>query len=403
MLASLILILVSVILDLREVGRYIPSRWSDSYSPWYASQSALHGRDPYSSEVTRDIQIWFYGHTLDSDHPEFDVQAFVYPATAIPLFAITTWMPWKTFRIMFFLLAPPLVFMGAGYWANRTGVARSRELQWAIALIATASVPSFWGIQVMQPTVLVFVGITGVVALLSMDHYALAGAVLALATAKPNLVFILSVWLLIVMIRQRRWRFAAGFGIVFTTLLIFAEFLARDWAQRWYHAVVSYSHQKPSIFVYLFGRYASAALVVTIVLGVTALYRLGAPHQQSREFSAAVSLILSLTVCIIPNGPGMVYNQILLIPPMFYLASASARSPIFHVLRAVAIVFAWFTVASVPISVALILHYRSSVWAVQLPYKILPLPISVLAAAYLGCREVVTHPAEADPACDQSD
>ena len=39
---------------------------SDLYPRWLgARELLLHGRDPYSAEVTRDIQAGYYGHPLE--------------------------------------------------------------------------------------------------------------------------------------------------------------------------------------------------------------------------------------------------------------------------------------------------------------------------------------------------
>ena len=379
----LLLVAISPFIELRAIDHFIPARWSDSYSPWYGAKVALQGVNPYSDQVTRDIQKWFYGHTLDPVHPEFDLQAFVYPATAIPLFAVSTLLPWKTLRLLFFAVAPLLVFLSCFYWVTWSGVARNRTTQLGVAVLATASVPSFWGIHLMQPTVIIFAGVAAVMALLSFNRYAWAGALLGCLSIKPNLVALLTLWLLIVMVRQRRWRFIVSFGVVFTTLSAIAEWLVPAWPWKWYHAAINYTHHKLPIFGFVFGHYSEVVTLAAGVLLLIALYKVGFPHPRSRQFGLAVSMILAYTVCVIPSGPWMVYNQIFLIPPILFLASITGSSAVAPIMRTVALGFAWLTILSVPICAALLLLRPPSEFSIRFPFSNYLLPISVLIAVLL--------------------
>src|SRR6185503_7567647 len=64
---------------------------SDLYPRWLGSRELLlHHRDPYSPEVTREIQAGYYGRELDPgrmDDPRFnepkDQQGFAYPLHVI--------------------------------------------------------------------------------------------------------------------------------------------------------------------------------------------------------------------------------------------------------------------------------------------------------------------------------
>ena len=59
-----------------------------SLSPWLGARELLrHGRNPYSAEITREIQQGYYGRPIDprltalSNDPK-DQQAFAYPVTS---------------------------------------------------------------------------------------------------------------------------------------------------------------------------------------------------------------------------------------------------------------------------------------------------------------------------------
>lgn len=384
----LILIAASPFVELHAINHLMPI-WSDSYSPWYAAKVAIHGANPYSPQVTRAIQTWMYGHPLDRAHPSFDLQAYVYPATAIPLFALSTWIPWGIIRVLFLAITPLLVMASCLYWVKWSEAVRRRRMQWTVALIATASVPSFWGIRLMQPTVLIFIGVTAVLVLVSSRHYGWAGAVLAITSVKPNLVFLLTAWLLVVMLAQRRWRFIAAFGAVFVALAGIAELIVPAWPWMWYRAIVTYSHHKVSIFSLFFGRYAVLVMFAAGVLLIIALAKLGSPHPRSQRFRSAISLLLAYTVCVIPNGPWMIYNEIFLIPPILYLLSMhNLLSASKHISRLIALGFTWLTILSTPVCALLLICVGSLAFVIRFPFSNFLLPIAVLVAAYLGCWRI---------------
>src|SRR5579871_5475114 len=59
-----------------------PKALSDLYPRWYGTRELLlHHRDPYGIEVSREIEIAFYGQVLDPSRPDEprDQQRFAYP------------------------------------------------------------------------------------------------------------------------------------------------------------------------------------------------------------------------------------------------------------------------------------------------------------------------------------
>ena len=74
---------------------------SDLYPRWLGTRELLlHHRDPYSAEVTREIQIGYYGRPLNpdrvnesrADEPR-DQQGFAYPLHVVFLLAPTIGLP----------------------------------------------------------------------------------------------------------------------------------------------------------------------------------------------------------------------------------------------------------------------------------------------------------------------
>src|SRR5262249_45605699 len=98
---------------------------SDLYPRWLgARELLLHGRDPYSPEVTREIQIGYYGRVLDPSRagdPQ-DQQGFAYPVYVVFLLAPTINLPFnivqKAFNDLLWILtgASVLLWLRALNW-----------------------------------------------------------------------------------------------------------------------------------------------------------------------------------------------------------------------------------------------------------------------------------------------
>src|ERR1700730_6549483 len=77
---------------------------SDLYPRWLgARELLLHGENPYSRELTIDIQKGYYGRPLDRALPNDpkDRQAFAYPVYVIFLLAPTIKLPFSTVQFWF--------------------------------------------------------------------------------------------------------------------------------------------------------------------------------------------------------------------------------------------------------------------------------------------------------------
>jgi hypothetical protein len=87
----------------KDRGRPIGNN-SDLYPLWLRTRELLfHHRDPYSVEVTREIQTGFYGRPLAPQDPSdpTDEHAFVYPLYVSFLLAPTVDMPFSAVQELF--------------------------------------------------------------------------------------------------------------------------------------------------------------------------------------------------------------------------------------------------------------------------------------------------------------
>lgn len=179
---------------------------NDFYSRWAGARAfILEGRDPYSLEVTEEIQP-----VIGIDPSEVGRGGFAYPLYVIFLF-------W------------PLVFVSYA-WAQAIWMV---TLQWVAVGIAIVLMrreglePSPVGIVGLLLGTLLLYPVTRTIflgqftlhvtlslaaTLLTLHHRrdGWAGAFLALSAVKPQMVVLIGPWLVVWAISQRRWRFIRG-------------------------------------------------------------------------------------------------------------------------------------------------------------------------------------------------
>src|SRR5579862_6223668 len=120
---------------------------SDLYPRWLgARELLLHGRDPYSAEVTREIQVGYYGRALDGSRPgdPHDQQGFAYPVYVVFALAPTVQLPYELVQRWFFRFLVLLTAVSALIWL--------RSLSWWESLSAriTVVILALGNLAVMQ-------------------------------------------------------------------------------------------------------------------------------------------------------------------------------------------------------------------------------------------------------------
>src|SRR5215467_6282693 len=101
---------------------------SDLYPRWLgARELLLHHRNPYSPEITREIQSGYYGRPLDPTRPAdpHDEQRFAYPVYVVFLLAPTIGLPFPVVATAFRWLLLLLTAGSALLWL--------RALRWKVS------------------------------------------------------------------------------------------------------------------------------------------------------------------------------------------------------------------------------------------------------------------------------
>jgi len=319
--------------------RQIPrGNLSDLYPRWWgARELLLHGRNPYSHEVALEIQEGYYGRRLDADRPNDpkDQQGFAYPVYVVFLLAPLVRLPFPQVLTAFYWFLAFLTAASVLLWL--------RVLRWRLSmdgvaiclLLMLGSFPAVQGIKLQQLSLLVAGLVAGSVACVASGFLFSGGALLALATIKPQVAWLLVGWLLLWAMtdwRARR-RLVWGFAVAMMVLLGGAEIILPGWWRMFaaglqqYHAYTQNQSVMEVILSQLLGSAARGAVgraggqILAVVAGVAcapALWKLRRERAETAGFSEATALVLALTVLVVPMYAP--YNQVLLLPAILLLA-----------------------------------------------------------------------------------
>jgi hypothetical protein len=373
---------------------------SDLYPRWLGTRELLlHDRDPYSPEVTRDIQVGYWGRELDASRPSDpkDQAGFAYPVYVVFLLAPTIALPFAAVQAGFRWFLLILTATTVPLWL--------RALRWRASVTSTAilivltlgSFQAVQGIKVQQLGLLVGGLVAGSAALLAGGYLALAGALLAFATIKPQLVLLLVAWLLLWAFSDwpRRQSFVWGFASTIAILLAAAEYVLPGWIWRFRAAVTAYRQYNDgaaSVLDVLITSAWGKPLAGLAVLALAVLcWRFRRASADSPAFILMLALIPAVTVVIIPKAAP--YNQVLLLPGILLLVQGWGtfwqKGRRMRVIRLMCgLLFFWPWLAATALTVASLFLPAESVqkaWAVPL-WTILAIPpaVAVLLAGSFG-------------------
>ena len=369
---------------------------SDLYPRWLGARELLrHGRNPYSAEITEEIQRGYYGRTLDPTRPEDpkDRQGFAYPVYVVFLLGPTVGLPFEQVQIGFRWLLITLAAASVLLWL--------RVLRWQVPIgtmlilivMIVGWLPMVQGIKLQQLSLLVAGLLAACGACLAGGWLLMAGGLLALATIKPQLTWPLVLWLLLWASSEWRWRrrFVFGFALVMLVLLGGAQLVLPGWLPMFVAAIGHYHEytQNQSVLVWMFGSIMGRILEVFSVLACAfCTWGVRRESATSREFGRAVGLVLALTVVIVPMFAP--YNQILLAPAILALVRVfTFAEPVLPAVRLAGMVggvmLVWPWIATLALAAAfpwLTPELRQRVWPMPF-YSNFMVPIFIFGLALL--------------------
>lgn len=373
---------------------------SDLYPRWLgARELLLHGRDPYSPELTREIQAGFYGRPLPPDAPggRNYQQGFYYPVYVAFLLAPTIDLPFDVVRKGFFWALLGFTVVTIPLWL--------RVLRWplplwgqaALVLFTIGSLPVMLGLKLEQMTLLVVALLAAAMVLLVSGHQVPAGIVLALATIKPQLVWLVLFWLTIWTLSdwQRRYRWALSFLLTVVILCAASEWYLPHWIPRFWQSIREYRSftGEMSVMDLLMGSPGSRALELLALAGmIVACWRERRQAANSEAFGFTFSLVLAVTIFVVPSYG--FYNQVLLIPALLVLVrqrrmiwQRSAVGRLLLVLTAALVCWPWIaSMALAGLSFVLPQQTVERGWAVPFWTSML-IPLGVAAMMLVLARQ----------------
>jgi hypothetical protein len=381
---------------------------SDLYPRWLgARELLLHQRSPYSDEIALEIQKGYYGRALDPARPgdPQDRQGFAYPVYVVFLLAPLIGFSFHSVQFFFYWLLIALTAATVPLWL--------RALSWrpppvavAIAVALTlGSVPAVQGIKLQQLSLMVAALLAGSAACVASGFLFCGGAILALATIKPQLAWPMAMWLLgwAASEWKARRRLVFGFATIMGALLITAEWVLPGWIKMFFEAVRQYhqyTHNESvldQLVNWALGSYGGQILAgVACLASALLLWKLRRAVAGSAAFAVALAVVLTLTVLVVPMYAP--YNQVLLMPAILFLAReqfpardqaaalAELRSggPLFW---AAGLALAWQWIASLGLSALWFVSRDAALSGWKAPfYATFALPVLIFAAAMLAAR-----------------
>lgn len=368
--------------------RYMPMSHSDLLPRWVGARAALHGENPYSAEVLRQIQIAYYGRPLTAaDH--VSPQAFFYPATIIPLLTPLAALSWPAARLAFLLLVGPLLAWSLWLCMETLRLPASRGTRAIVLLFACCSWPVVWGLRQQQPGLAVMIAVFLAFFLLSRRLQVVPGILLTVATVKPQLALPLLLWLLVWAVSRRMWALIASFAGALALLLGTTDWVVPGWFATWRAQMRGYTGITHTSLPmeWTLGHWLGLAVTVVLVgASGLALWRLRRCAPESPEFGLGVSLVLALTVMLVLADPSMIYNDILLFPACMILIFTKAEGHVAPLVRILALVQIAWDFLALPLAVAGQSAGEALDFWISLPFRDYLLAVLATAAMLIAAR-----------------
>ena len=374
---------------------------SDLYPRWLgARELLLHGRDPYGDDITREIQAGYYGRVLDPSRPNDpkDQQAFAYPVYVVLILAPTVRLSFSTVHKWAFWLFTLLTAMSVLLWLHTLGwrVSVSETIAWT--LLTLSCFPVVQALKLQQLTVLVAAIIAAAMSAVAQRRLVLAGVLLAMATIKPQLVVLLTLWLCLWVIRQwrQRQRLFWSFTVTIAVMVLAGEWLLPGWIREFREAMASYySYTGGGISVLdvlltkTAGRVASLAAVGTLFWFT---WKSRHVAETTAQFWWVFCCVMATTLLVIPTFAP--YNQILLLPAcMIFLRAIPSlwRNGRLHRIFVAVTAFSvfWQYLAAAGLAIALLFQPAATVqqhW--ELPfYTTFAIPVTIYATLLVARKD----------------
>lgn len=357
---------------------------NDFYGRWAGARAYFfQGLNPYSEEVSRQIQMGIYGRLDQAD--EDQGRLFSYPFYAVFLVGPLTLLPyaWASavwlVLLEFGLLAALVLILDLYRWRPPPAL---------LALTAVWTVlfyPDARGILLGQLVIIIFLLLVVTLWALAHQRNGLAGMALALATIKPQVVLLVIPLLLLWAVHHRRWRFMGTFALTLGTLLAASFLMLPSWLGDFIRQAGTYSSYTPAsppwvlthlIFPALGTPGEVAITLALLVVLAWAWWREVRSGWLSFHWTLGLTLIISNLVMVRTGTAATTNHVVFLLPlvPLFRHLYRRAGAPALLAMQIVLFVSLWV------LFLATVEGRHESV------VMFLPLPLFMLVVLFWGRR-----------------
>lgn len=314
----------------------VESQMGDLYPRWVGTRELLlHGKNPYSAEVSHEIQIGFYGHPIEQsyDKPQSEIvdeQRFAYPIYAVFLLAPTIYVDFHSVQAWAPWVLGAFVLSGLWLWL---AVLRWRQPWWmvvALILIVLSSPQIAQGLRLRQLGLFAAFLLALAAWCVTRNRLGAAGLVLALATVKPQMVALSVAWFLLWSLGdwKKRWTLAGGFVVGLAILAGAGDLLVAGWVRYFLQGLDAYRRYFPttSPLRLILGNWIGGFVSIGAVLVLSGYaWNRRRVTAESTDFVQVLSLFLVTSLLVLPLLTP--YNQLLLLLPVLTLIRDWAMLP----------------------------------------------------------------------------
>ena len=299
---------------------------SDLYPRWLGARELFrHGKDPYSPEITAQIQKDVWGHALDPRNPSDpkDEQRFAYPLYVVLLLAPFITLPFSTVQLLYVVFAAAGMVLSVRCWATLFGVRITGTFTAVACALLLGSHPVVTSLYMQQPVLFASIAIAFALAGIATGNLWGAGVLLALATIRPQSAILVVLWLMFWSVVN--WRVRKGllisFAATMSALLIAAELLVPGWLPEWLEALAAYRKYtpvSPPHVQVLFGQTLGFAVTCAILAAIAwMIWKARADDASSDRFHLLAAGILVSGLAMNPVWHS--YDQVFELPCLLLL------------------------------------------------------------------------------------
>lgn len=289
---------------------------------WIGSRELLlNGRNPYSQQVSEEIQIGLTGHKYDPRRDAVE-QRFYYPVYVVFLMAPTIRLPFPLVKKIFSVLLLLFTALTVPLWLDFLQWRLTVVHQIALVVLSVCSMAALQGVFLQNLGLLVSALLAAACFALRRNRFIVAGPLLALATIKPHLVapLIACLFLWTMAAWKERRSLMWSFVLSISALTAAGELLLPGWVTQCLRQIIVYPEKSFGVspLQLMFTRPVGLALAVAVIFGTLYLaWVLRRATTSSPQFAFMMAMALAVTLAVIPSL--VPYSDLQLLPGILLL------------------------------------------------------------------------------------